>query len=140
MDDSEERWTQIKGIWADKENQWLYALVGSLVRITTRPFIVSRNDFIGNIFPEIVGIAFTLSIIDRLNQRRQIRAELNRLKEDLIAKMGSTINDIAVPAAEELRFGEDGYSTVPYVTPICRAQIWKAQIYREQIYNELTCH
>lgn len=98
-----ERWTEIRSIWAAKENQWLYALVGFVTGCLFVPFIISGTDLIASLFPEMLGILFTVVVIDQLNERRLRRIEEYRQKSDLVYRFGSSINFEAARAAEELR-------------------------------------
>jgi uncharacterized protein YjbI with pentapeptide repeats len=124
--DDEDRWETIKEIWRDPENRWLYALagfaIGVSIGITAIPFVSQTprtQEALSNLFPTFVGIAFTVTILDRLYDRR----DKMRQKDDLIAKMGSRIKDVAIPAAEELnRRGwlNDG--------SLRRAKLWYANL------------
>jgi Pentapeptide repeats (8 copies) len=65
------------------------------------------SDFYANVSVDCLSIAFTILVIDRLNERRAEK----ELKAQLIREMGSTDNGIAVRAVNELRASgwlEDG--------------------------------
>ena len=75
----EAQWQEIRRIWAEKENHWLYSIIGFLVGLLASSFLVSTSDTLATLFLEAVGIAFTILIIDRLNEsraRRQLKAQL----------------------------------------------------------------
>jgi uncharacterized protein YjbI with pentapeptide repeats len=60
-------------------------------------------DFYTNISSEFASIAMTVLIIDTLNRRREEKASTEREREQLIRQLGSTVNEIAKHASEELR-------------------------------------
>lgn len=98
MSGFDERWQEIRRIWAAKENIWLYALVGFFTGILVSPFINSHADLFSNLFPEAIGILFTVAVIDRLNE---IRAD-RQLREQLTRQMASHDNGLALQAVWEL--------------------------------------
>lgn len=61
------------------------------------------GDFSGNLPAELVFFLVTVFVIDRLNRGRQRQELRQELKEQLIRKMGSKVNDVALPAVDELR-------------------------------------
>lgn len=62
-----------------------------------------REGFSANLFTETISVAVTVLILNRLAERRDEKRETKRLKENLIAQMGSQVNEVAVHAVEELR-------------------------------------
>lgn len=67
---------------------------------TLEQFIV---DFYANVSTELTSIAITVLIIDTLNRRREERIGENREREQLTRQLGSSVNEVAKRAAEELR-------------------------------------
>jgi hypothetical protein len=61
------------------------------------------GDFYANVSSEFASIAITVLIIDALNRRRDERSEIRREREQLIRRLGSTVNQVAKTASEDLR-------------------------------------
>lgn len=61
------------------------------------------QDFYANISSELASIALTVLIIDGLNRRREAAQQAHQVREELIRKLGSKVNEVARQAAEELR-------------------------------------
>jgi uncharacterized protein YjbI with pentapeptide repeats len=59
--------------------------------------------YYANISSELFGIAVTVLIIDSLNRRRDEMLNQEREQEQLIRQLGSTVNEVAKRASEELR-------------------------------------
>src|SRR5262245_60157671 len=101
----DERWQEIKTIW--KQHQWLYIMGGFLAGLLVEPFleVVSTDTygFLQSLVPEAIGIVFTVAIIDSLYRRREAAREERELKARLIRELGSSVNEVAKRAAEELR-------------------------------------
>jgi uncharacterized protein YjbI with pentapeptide repeats len=93
----EDRWQTIESIWRRSENNWLYIVLGLLAGLFFSPF-VRQHEILGSLFPEVLGIAFTVGIIDRMNNRR---ANEQR-KRELILQMGSPNNEFALEAVRLL--------------------------------------
>lgn len=60
-------------------------------------------DFYANVSTEMVSIAITVLIIDKLNERRERRVGERLEREQLTRQLGSTVNEVARRAVEELR-------------------------------------
>ena len=97
----EKRWSEIQNIW--RNNQVLYVTAGFLGGILFFPaieaFSTDASDLLSSFVPEAVGIAFTVLLIDRLNENRALR----QYKEQLIRNAGSQSRDTAVSAVNEMR-------------------------------------
>ncbi len=96
------RWQEIRNIWAD--NQWpLLLLTGWMVGLLTIPAIRIINEdlagFLENLVPEAVGIAFTVLILDRLNENRA-RVQL---QERLLREASGQANETAKAAIDWMR-------------------------------------
>ncbi|MCI0353175.1 MAG: pentapeptide repeat-containing protein, partial [Acidobacteriales bacterium] len=61
------------------------------------------TDFYTNVSTELTSIAITVLLIDTLNRRREQRVEESREREQLTRQLGSSVNEVAKRAAEELR-------------------------------------
>jgi uncharacterized protein YjbI with pentapeptide repeats len=61
------------------------------------------GDFYANVSTELTSIAITVLIIDTLNRRREARLEESREREQLTRQFGSSVNEVAKRASEELR-------------------------------------
>jgi hypothetical protein len=94
--------TRIRRVIASIE--WLVLLVGIFIGLLLPQLIVQLQgnvigEFLANLVPEAVGIAFTVAILDRLNQSRQERQTI----EQLVRRAHSRHNHTALAAIEELR-------------------------------------
>ena len=106
---------QIDKIWRD--NRWLWffpgLVVGLIIGLPIRLGDSPANWFVDGIWPETVGILVTVFFIDRLNKRRDEQRAQQDLQIRLVRDAGSSVNDVALKAIEELRAhgwltGEDG--------------------------------
>ncbi len=61
------------------------------------------EDFYTNISTELASIAITVLIIDSLNRRRESRLQEAHTRDQLTRQFGSSVNEVARRAAEELR-------------------------------------
>lgn len=61
------------------------------------------GDFYANVSTELTSIAITVLIIDALNRRRERRQAERDDRAQLIRQLGSSVNEVAKRAAEELR-------------------------------------
>ena len=97
----QQRWADIQNIW--QKNQVLYVIGGFLAGILFFPAIealsTDTSELLSGFVPEAVGIAFTVLLIDRLNERRALR----QYKEQLVRNAGSRVNVTAVSAIDEIR-------------------------------------
>ena len=90
-------------------------------------------DFYANISAELASIAITVLIIDALNRRRERVIEESRQREQLMRQLGSSVNEVAKRAAEELRaYGwlTDGtlQDSDLRVANLEGAKLWKADL------------
>lgn len=91
----------LRKIW--ERNQWLLILAGWLLGILTMPFIANMTDvmnFIGDLVPEAVGILFTVFILDRLNEQR----ELEQLQNRLVREASGQANEASKLACDWMQF------------------------------------
>lgn len=111
----EERQKQIDKIWRD--SRWLWFLpgltVGLLIGLPIQLGDAPASWFLDGIWPEALGIIFTVFIIDRLYTWREEQRRMIELKARLIREAQSTVNDVAVQAINEMRSrnwldGDDG--------------------------------
>ncbi len=72
-------------------------------------FRTFAGDFYANISSELFSIAITVLIIDALSRRRDAIKEENAERMRLVRQLGSSLNEVAKRAAEELR--ADGWLT-----------------------------
>jgi hypothetical protein len=102
-----------------KDDDWtvqrigLLFLIGSILLIILGYPIAHPNerftlstlveDLYSNVSSELIGIAVTILIIDRIYRRYDERNEEKRARVDLTRQLGSTVNEVAKRAAEELR-------------------------------------
>lgn len=102
MPEFQQRQREIKEIWADKENIWLYALLGFFVGLSLGQLVRSGFtllNIIESLFPEAVGILVTVTIIERWNERRSKQ----ELKQQLMRQLRSVDKGFALNALEELK-------------------------------------
>lgn len=111
------------------------------------------DDFYSNYFSEIIGIAATVFLIDRINRKREQERKGRAEKERLIAEMGSTDNDLALFALKKIRqrgWLEDGSLVgldfsqanlrVANLHPASLQDAsWSRPTYREQFCGTPTC-
>lgn len=85
------------------QNSWIYLVSGLFLGLLIYPLFQliesDLNEFLLSLVPEVVGIVFTVFIIDRLDRNREYRL----IREQLIRKMQSRDNQTALQAVEELR-------------------------------------
>ncbi|MCA9914656.1 MAG: pentapeptide repeat-containing protein [Anaerolineae bacterium] len=96
------RWEEIRNIWSD--NQWpLLLLTGWMLGLLTIPALRILNtdiaSFVENLVPEAVGIAFTVLILDRLNENRAREA----LQDRLLREASGQANEAAKAAIDWMR-------------------------------------
>ncbi len=127
----ESRWNEIKRIWQARENQWLYALTGFAAGALCVLFIRSDQSLLDNLFPEAIGILFTVVVIDRLNEIRTQRL----LLEQLIREMGATDNGIATRAVLELGAKPDSKNCWLRSGVLRRKFFWGANLSRAQLFR-----
>lgn len=136
----DERWEDIRRIWSEKENQWLYILIGVAVGLFLSPFLTIRGDIASTLLPEAVGILFTVVVIERFNERRARR----QLKEQLIRQMRSTDNGIALQALEELKARKWGFGRDVSLqgAMLSRANLEGAELHlgNEELYSDTGKH
>lgn len=97
---------------------------------TLEQFIV---DFYANVSTELTSIAITVLIIDTLNRRREQRLGENKEREQLTRQLGSSVNEVAKRASEELRargWLTDGslQETDLRIANLEEAKLWKADL------------
>ena len=101
----EDRQRQIDKIWRD--NRWLWLLpglvIGFLIGLPIRLGDAPTDWFISNLWPEALGMTFTVFFIDRLYSRREQRQKILGMKTQLMREARSTVNPIAVNAINEMR-------------------------------------
>lgn len=61
-----------------------------------------RDGYLTNLFTEAASVAVTLLVLNRMAEAREKRQRKGQLKQDLIYRMRSRVNDEAVRAVEEL--------------------------------------
>lgn len=91
------------------------------------------GDFYANVSTELTSIAITVLIIDTLNRRREAKLEEHREREQLTRQLGSSVNEVAKRAAEELRANgwlTDGslQSADLRIANLEEAKLWKADL------------
>jgi uncharacterized protein YjbI with pentapeptide repeats len=105
------RQDEIQQIW--KDYQSLYILLGILIGMLIFPLLElivgDLNQLLIGLIPEVVGISFTVFLLDRIYQRR----EIENLKKRLIGETRSYSNETAKSAVDWMRHegwitGEDG--------------------------------
>jgi hypothetical protein len=105
MDQESSRWDEIKEIW--ESYPALYLIAGFILGLVFFPAIQSINSdyvaFLSNLAPEAVGILVTVFLIDRLYSIRDEARQLRELKERLVREAGSSSNETAKKATDELR-------------------------------------
>jgi len=115
MGQGSSRWDEIKEIW--KSCPALYLVAGFILGLIFFPAIQSINAdyvaFLSNLAPEAIGILVTVFLIDRLYTMRDEERQVKDLKERLVREAGSSSNETAKKAIDELRSkgwlqGEDG--------------------------------
>lgn len=104
------RWETIRNIWSD--NQWpLLLLTGWMLGLLTIPGLRIINtdvaSFVENLVPEAVGIAFTVLILDRLNENRA----REQLQDRLLREASGQANETAKAAIDWIR--SEGWHTKP---------------------------
>lgn len=109
------RWEEIKQIWANWKFLYVAAgfLLGLLAFPATQIIITDIGSFLRDLVPEAVGIVFTVFLVDRIYTVRDERRRTEELKERLVLEAGSSSNETALRAVDELRHrgwltGKDG--------------------------------
>jgi hypothetical protein len=82
----DERWDEIKHIWKSRENQWLYAIIGFVAGILLSPFLLTSSSVWADLFPEAIGILFTLVVIERIISARD---SFNNARRNLVDNFDS---------------------------------------------------
>ena len=116
------RWQGIRTIWAN--NQWLLVIMGWVLGILTLPFINDIEQimgFLGNLVPEAVGILFTVLILDRLNEQR----ELEQLQNRLVREASGQANEASKLACDWMQF--EGWLTGE-ASLLAGDKIWRANM------------
>lgn len=104
------RWQEIKSIHRDY--RFFYQMAAGIAFVILGiliGFALFPNDigYRGNLYTTILGVVITILVLDRRAEQRAERA----LKVQLIREMGSTVNEVARRAVEELQdrgWSEDG--------------------------------
>ena len=103
------RWQQITTIWQTYLLEYRILVIVAL--IVAGLWVFGQNGFnmvgdmlgyVMNIFTESLSIIVTVLVLDRLNARRQVEHYNAALKENLVRRAGSIVNDFAVDAVEQL--------------------------------------
>lgn len=109
------RWTTIQSYWT-KEYTWLWLIPGVILGtiIGFLAGIASTADidtwFIDGFWPELLGAAMTIVILERLVDYRSQLRETKRLKKRLIRELGSQSNETTKAAVDWMR--AEGWLTV----------------------------
>jgi hypothetical protein len=134
MDQKPSRWAEIKEIW--RSYPALYLVAGFILGLVFFPGIQSISSdyavFLSNLAPEAVGILVTVFLIDRLYTMRDEARQIRELKERLVREAGSSSNETAKKAIDELRdrgwlSGEDG---------LLKGKLFEMQILETQILEK----
>ncbi len=135
------RWQEIRNIWSD--NQWpLLLLTGWMLGLLTIPAIRIVNSdvagFVENLVPEAVGIAFTVLILDRLNENRA----REQLQDRLLREASGQANETAKAAIDWMRSEEwhtepvslmKGYNFTR--AKLTGAALWRADLEGSNFYK-----
>src|SRR5690554_1826316 len=90
-----------------------------------------RDGYVTNLFTEAASVAVTLLVLNRMAEAREKR----RYKQDLIYRMGSSVNAEAIRAVEELR--RHGWLTDGSLRA---ARLWDANLEgAEMPFSNLSC-
>ena len=116
------RLANIRNIFGN--NQWLLVLSGWVLGILTIPLIedfARIGAFIGDLVPEAVGILFTVLILDRLNEQR----ELEQLQNRLVREASGRANEASKLACDWMQF--EGWLTGE-ASLLAGDKIWRANM------------
>lgn len=95
------RQQEIRAIWT--QYQGLYIVAGILIGLLLFPFlelvIIDFSNLLMGLIPEAIGIGFTVFLLDKIYEHR----ELERLKNRLVREAGSQSNETAKSAIDWLR-------------------------------------
>ncbi len=109
-----DRWQEILKIFRDINNQYFYKILAGSIAVLVFG-LIGKNIFARepgydtNIFTEILGVLFTIVVLNTLAERRRVKD----LQERLIFEAGCQSNEAAKLAVDELRWrgwltGENG--------------------------------
>ncbi len=140
----ETRQQQIDKIWHD--HRWLWFLpglaVGLIIGLPIQLGDSPTGWFIDGIWPETLGILFTVFLIDQLNRTRDRQREERELQARLVRDAGSPDNATALNAVRELQarrwlYGEDGVLAGAYLVEadLKGARLWGANLADAFLWN-----
>jgi len=130
-----DRWQEILKIFRDINNQYFYKiLVGFMLVLIFA--LIGKNIFARepgydtNIYTEILGVIFTIVVLDIRAEWREEKRRIRDLQERLAMDAGSQSNDAAKRAVDELRHrgwlaGEDGLLQSAY---LIQARLYRANL------------
>ncbi len=99
------RWHDVQHTW--RNNAWLFGVFGFVLGMLAMPaarlLLTDLDELLAGLVPETFGIVFTVLIIDRLYRNRERRRHVLTYQSQLAHEAGSTVNDIAVRAVDDLR-------------------------------------
>lgn len=100
----EARLNEVEEIW--QGNRWLYVVVGVLIGVLITPLLqrVTGDGYAlaYDLIPETIGIIITVTLIDRLYERREAHRRIRELKDRLFSEITSTDNSTALRAVDHL--------------------------------------
>ncbi|MEM9950280.1 MAG: hypothetical protein AAF846_01660 [Chloroflexota bacterium] len=100
------RWNEIVQLW-EKYPLFYGLLVGFLLGLIAFPALPQTISEVGSLlaelFPEAMGILFTVFFLDRIYAQRNEQQQLKSFKEKLIREAGSPANTTALHAFKELK-------------------------------------
>lgn len=86
------------------EMQVFAGLVFIFFMIALGPSLLSDPEGYGtNVYTEFASVLATIFVIDRLNERREQQIKKDDLLDDLVRRVGSPSNEVALDALDELR-------------------------------------
>lgn len=136
---AQKRWTTIQSYWTKEYTMlWLVpglilgGVIGFLVGIASTADVDTW--FIDGFWPELLGTAMTIVIIDRLvDYRSQIR-ETKRHQKRLIRQAKGQSNELAKVAIDEMR--DEGWLTVDDGEQLLKgAKLWNANLQDADLYK-----
>ncbi len=116
------RLQNLRKIW--ESNQWLLIIAGWILGLLTIPLIANMTQvwgFIMDLVPEAVGILFTVFILDRLNEQR----ELEQLQNRLVREASGQANEASKLACDWMQF--EGWLTGD-ASLLAGDKIWRANM------------
>lgn len=96
------------------EMQVFGGLTFIVIMIILGPSFLSDSEGYGtNVYTELASVLATIFVIDRLNERRLNKQKEEELIDNLVRRVGSPVNEVALAALDEIRkrdlpLGEDG--------------------------------